>query len=176
MPPRSQYSRRCAAFELGEANREMAREICKRIFEQFGGAERNGDARRRDADRRIPRDRIDEVRRHERRRVPVAGIVLRGAEREVAHGGDPHAESAAGHCRHRRQRAAGANQRVGRVFSAAQSVRRRFDRARGRSVTIEQIETEQQERIHRGAEARCVRAASAASNRAMRLSRAGSAG
>ena len=139
-------------------------------------AERHADARRRDADRSVARHRVDEIRGDERRGIPVAGVVLHGAEGEVAHGGDPHADSGAG--ARRRRRASARRARISALVAAcpaAERVGRGLDRV---------APTPCRDRAGRGGAgavnpprppARCAASASAASNRASRVTRAGSA-
>ena len=61
--------------------------IQQRVRSMRSARQRHDDARRRDVDLRIARDRVDDVRGHERRAVPVAGLVLRGREDEIGRHG-----------------------------------------------------------------------------------------
>src|SRR5437868_12858659 len=77
------------SLRLTEPQRQVTGQINQRIFEQCVGRQWHVDARRRDRDRCVSRDRVNQIRGQARRAVPVARIVLTGAEYKASHG--PHA-------------------------------------------------------------------------------------
>src|SRR6185312_434718 len=72
------------ALYAREADGQMSGEIQQWIAEHLVVGERGDDADRRDGQRRIARDAVDDVRRNERGAVPVARFVLRRGEDELA--------------------------------------------------------------------------------------------
>src|SRR5262245_62038126 len=80
---------RIASLGVGEPDGQMAGHIKQRETQHPRIAERYGYTGRRDGILRVFGDRVDEVRRHDRRTVPVTGLVLPGSKDEVGGHGTP---------------------------------------------------------------------------------------